>query len=206
MIKVKATTFQSLFHSNDSARDKFLSRLFGIFNEEIVRCWGKAPQAPYEELGRPTIRKVGEKRGYTLDFTLRSKNDDRIYIAEMKCELEYENYRYLTLESPSQLDHHGKEAFRIFLDAARNMRQYIVTIKGQPQMINGSILIWGRYTEEGRINVMNKYGLGDVLSLEAIINDLVVWRNQDYTELIHKYERWSSELFTGLKSIRESLG
>ncbi len=71
-----AMTFQSLFCSDIQARDKFFSRLFGIFNEEIVRCWGKAPQAPYEEIGRPTVKSIGAKRGYTLDFTFRSKSED----------------------------------------------------------------------------------------------------------------------------------
>ncbi len=197
MKKVTATTFQNLFRSHDSRRDKFLSRLFGIFNEEIVRCWGKTPQAPYEDLGRPTIKRVSEKRPYhVLDFTLQSKNDGHVYIAEMKCELEFENYRYLTLESPSQLDHHNKEAFRIFLDVARNINQYTVTVKGQLKTINGSILVWGRYTEQGRASVMAQYGLVDVLSLESIINDLVRWQNQDYIELLHQYERWCREPFT----------
>jgi len=195
---VTTTTFQSLFRSGDPARDKFFSRLFGIFNEEIVRCWAKAPQAPYEDLGRPTIKLVGEKRGYTLDFTLQSKNDGRIYIAEMKCWLEYENYRHLTLESPSQLDFHTNEAFKRFLYAAQNVSQYAVAVKGRPQAINGSILVWGRCTQQGRVSVMAQYGLGDVLSLEAIINDLVGWQNQDYAEMIRKYERWCGELFTGL--------
>ena len=192
-------TFQSLFCSDSQARDKFFSRLFGIFNEEIVRCWGKAAQAPYEEMGRPTIKSIGAKRGSTLDFTLRSKSDGLVYVAEMKCELEYENYRYLTLESPSQLDHHSKEAFRIFLDAAQNVSSYIVTVKGRPQAINGSILVWGRYTEEGRASVMDQHCFADVLSLETIISDLQTWHNQDYTVLIHKYETWCGELFAGLR-------
>jgi hypothetical protein len=85
------TTFQNLFRSNDSARDKFLSRFFDIFSEEID-------------------------------------------------------------------------------------------------------------TEQGRTNVIDKYGLKDVLSLKAIINDLVGWQNQDYTELVHKYETCCGELFTGLRS------
>jgi len=195
------TTFQSLFRSNTPARDKFFSRVFGIFNEEIVRCWGRSPQAPYEELGRPTVKSVGAKRGYTLDFTFRSKNDGRVYIAEMKCELEYENYRYLTLESPFQLVHHNKEAFQIFLDVPQNMSQYAVIVKGRSQTINGSILVWGRCTAQGRASVIAKHLLSDVLSLEVIINDLLTWRNQDYAELIGQYQRWCGELFEGLRSL-----
>lgn len=44
-----------LFHSKDPARDNFLSRLFGMFNEDIVRYWARDEQAPYENEGRPTL-------------------------------------------------------------------------------------------------------------------------------------------------------
>ncbi len=197
-------TFQKLFHSDIRTRDKFFSRLFGIFNEEIVRCWGKAPQAPYEEVGRPTIKPIGADRGSTLDFTFRSKKDGRFYVAEMKCELEYENYRYLTLESPAQLDHHikDKEAFRVFLDVVHNKDHYMFLVKRRTQIISGSILVWGRYTEQGRVRVVSQYGLADVLSLEVIIHDLLAWQNQDYINLIRKYELWCGDLFAGLRALR----
>ncbi len=194
-------TFQSLFQSSNSPRDKFLSRLFGIFNEEIVRCWCRDSQAPYRNLGRPTIRLAGKTRGYTLDFAFESQSDSKVYVGEMKCELEYENYRYLTLESPTQLDHHGKEAFRLFLDVAKDASQHIITVGGKPQPINGSILVWGRYTESGRASVMAKYGLRDLLSLEAIIADLVTWKNRDFVELLDKYQTWTNELFSGLREV-----
>jgi hypothetical protein len=193
--------FRNLFCSDNSARDNFLARLFGIFSEEILRCWAEAPQAPYEDLGRPTIRHKGEKKPYyTLDFTFRSKNDDRVYIAEMKSELAYENYRYLILESPSQLNHHKGKSFQIFLDAARNMSRYDVKVRGRSQTIDGSILVWGSYTEQGRVSVKKHYDFRDVLSVEAIINDLLDWQNQDYVELIQKYENWCGDLFAGLRT------
>ena len=95
-----SVTFQNLFQSNNRPRDKFLARLFGIFSEELVRCWARDNQSPYRNLGRPTVKPTGQQRGYTLDFTFESKSDRQVYIAELKCELEYENYRFLTLESP----------------------------------------------------------------------------------------------------------
>lgn len=197
-------TFQSLFRSANSPRDKFLSRLFGIFNEEIVRCWCRDNQSPYRNLGRPTIKPAGKPRGYTLDFALESKSDNRVYIGEMKCELEYENYRYLTLESAAQLDHHGKEAFRLFLDVAKNPSQHIITIGGKPTSISGSILVWGRYTEIGHANVMAHYGLHEILSLENIIADLVLWQNKDFVELLDKYQTWTNGLFSGLQKIERA--
>ena len=195
-------SFQNLFQSKDRPRDKFISRLFGIFNEEIVRCWCQDNQAPYRDLGRPTIKSTGNLRGFTLDFAFQAKNDNAVYVGEMKCELEYENYRYLTLESPAQLDHHKKEAFRLFLDTAQNPQQQVATIGGKPQSVNGSILVWGRCTESGRASVIAKHGLHDVLSLESIINDLMAWKNKDFIDLLDKYQTWSSELFTGLRVLK----
>ena len=42
------------------SRGKYLSRVFGIFSEEIVRIWAADPRAPFEDLGRPTLRVDGE--------------------------------------------------------------------------------------------------------------------------------------------------
>ena len=88
--------------AHQPGRDKFLSRLFGIFNDEVVGAWCSLPNTPYEDLGRPNLKRSDENRGHILDFTLRDHANGRLYIAEMKCELEYEGYRYLLLDSPEQ--------------------------------------------------------------------------------------------------------
>jgi hypothetical protein len=121
----------------------------------------------------------------------------------MKCELAFDKYKYLTLESPSQLDHHIKEkkAFRVFLDVIHNTDGYIITVGKLSQPINGSILVWGRCTEQGRARVIAQYGFADILSLEAIIHDLLAWQNQDYIDLVGRYETWSAELFAGLRAL-----
>lgn len=65
--------FQRVFRSGSEERDSFLARLFGIFNEQVVHAWCDCRQAPYSNMGRPTVREPGEDRGYTLDFTLRHR-------------------------------------------------------------------------------------------------------------------------------------
>ena len=195
------STFETIFHSSEPDRDKFLSRIFGIFNEDMVRCWCSDPRSPFEDIGRPTITPHQAPRGYTLDFTLRSRETGKIYVGEMKCELEYQNYRYLTLESSSQLEHHAKEAFRLFLDAATSPNRHRVTTRGQPQTINGAVLVWGRCTEAGRSSVIKEYGLHAILSLEEIIGDLITWRNECFAELLNQRANWCNELFNGLRRI-----
>ena len=196
--------FENLFRTSDSPRDKFLSRLFGIFSEDIVRFWCTSPDSPYENLGRPTIKRPDGSggRGCTLDFTFRSRTDGRVYIGEMKCELEYQAYRFLTLESPAQLKHHSLEAFNVFLDVAKNPANYLVTVNGISQSVDGSILVWGRVTEQGRKSVIEKHGLSAILTIEEIINDLLIWENQEFVEFVNKREKWCQELFAGLRDLR----
>ena len=93
--------------------------MFGIFNEEIVRKWCAEEFSPYEDVGRPTIKRKGDDtRGSTLDFTFKNK-DGKLYIVEMKCELQYEGYKYLELKEPKkkQLDHHN--TLRVVLEKGK---------------------------------------------------------------------------------------
>lgn len=191
-------SFERLFKSPNPTRDKFLSRLFGVFSEEIARIWCKCPQSPYEDLGRPTLKLPEENRGRTLDFTFRSRQDGRMYVGELKCELEFENYRYLTLTSPSQLNHHTGEAFQRFLATAKNPRQYTVTVSGNSVSVSGAVLVWGAVTPDDRRAVMEATGIADVLSLEQIITDLLTWDDQDYFRFMERRATWCQDLFSVL--------
>jgi hypothetical protein len=188
-------SFARIFKSTDSAQDKFLSRLFGIFSENIVRTWCQDDRSKYRDLGRPTIRNRTERRGSTLDFTLQSRQNGRIFIGELKCELEYDNYRYLALTSLSQLDHHKGEAFAKFLDIAKNPGKYSVTVEGKNIRVDGSVLVWGSVTADGRIAVVKESRFEDVLSLEEIIADLLDWDSEGYRRLIEDRAAWCQNLF-----------
>ncbi|HEV2128106.1 MAG TPA: hypothetical protein VGR22_05745, partial [Thermomicrobiales bacterium] len=111
--------FESFFRSREHARDTYLSRLFALFSEQVVRVWCMCPQAPYEDIGRPTLYEPGVSRGSTLDFTLRDRASGRTFVSELKCELEYDNYRYLRLTHASQLAHPTSTAFQRLLLAAK---------------------------------------------------------------------------------------
>jgi hypothetical protein len=191
-------SFDSIFRSSLSGRDKFLSRLFGIFSEDIVRTWCKDDRAPYQDMGRPTIRNRTEKRGRTLDFTFQSRNDGRIFVGELKCELEFENYRYLSLTSPSQLSHHKGETFTKFLDVAKNPNKYTVTVNGKNTSVSGAILVWGRVTERGREAVIGMNKSEAILSLEEIIANLLEWNNNLYWKLVTDRATWCQYLFRQL--------
>ncbi len=196
----------ALFKTHNSDRDKFLSRLFGIFNEQIIRIWCRDDRSPYRDLGRPTIGRGSETRGSTLDFTFENTETLHKYVAEMKCELQYKDYRYLTLTDPSQLDHHRKEAFARFLEATKHPDEATVTIPNgrsrKPIEIQGGILVWGSVAERGRSTVMKQCGFVDVLSVEDAIADLNIWRNVEFREHLEERRSWCESLFGGLMSSR----
>jgi len=192
--------FRSVFNGQSRSRDKFLSRVLGIFSEEIARIWFGSEKSPYLDLGRPTIYDISPgKKHYTLDFTLQSKTDKKLYISEMKCEFEYENYKYLTLTSCEQLKHHKGRAFKIFLDIAKQPNKYKIRINGKPNLANGSILVWGSVTHDGVDSVRNNFSIYDILSLEEMINDLISIENKQFIDLISNYKMWCQFLFEHLE-------
>jgi hypothetical protein len=188
-----------LFRTPNSDRDAFLSRLFGIFNEDIVRIWCRDPRSPYNDLGRPTIFQTNTKGFSTLDFCLLDYQTGQAYVSEMKCELQYNNYKYLTLESPDQLNHHEKPAFSAFLETTRNPNHAVVKVNQKSVIVSGGILIWGRTTNQGRSAVIAKFGFTNVLSLEMIVIDLLQWENSEFHSFVETRSGWCDELFTGIR-------
>jgi len=177
-------------------RGKFLSRVFGIFSEEIVRIWARDAKAPYDDLGRPTLYHNGHRS--TLDFLFRCCRSGKKFVVEQKCEIEYQNYKFVTLEDKSQLEHHNKPAFAALLAAAQCAEKPQTKIggkDGENVSIDGAILIWGATTKSGRESVMNDRGFSDVLSLEQIIADLQDWQPEEYINMIGARRNWSEEMF-----------
>ena len=67
-------SFEEFFkkEGKEPIRAKFLSRVFGVFSEELVRIWANDSRAPYANLGRPTLRQsdAGVKSKSCCKFTL----------------------------------------------------------------------------------------------------------------------------------------
>jgi len=172
-----------------------LSRVFGIFSEEIVRIWANDHRSAYQDVGRPTLFHNGARS--TLDFTLLEKKSGRHFVVEQKCEIEYQNFRYFVLDNPRQLDHHKKQkpAFKAFLECAKPSSNVGVSVGGREFSVDGAILIWGAVTQAGRESVIEEFGFGAVLALADIISDLQMWNSTDYLSLIDARQLWSTELF-----------
>jgi hypothetical protein len=196
-------SFGALFQQSDPARGKFLSRLFGIFSETIVRIWSEDERAPYRNLGRPTLaaRQVANggirTKPPTLDFLFECRRSGKQYVVEQKCEIELQDFRYFTLTRPDQLKHHSKSAFAAFLSAAsgdgEGARDW--NVGGKSVSVDGAILIWGAVTPEGRAAVIEETGLHDILGLDRIIADCAGWKPDAYCKLVSDRRRWCGELF-----------
>lgn len=185
-----------IFKDGPHEKGSFLSRVFGIFNEEIVRIWARDSRSPYNiHESRPTLYDQDNK-SYTLDFLF--EQDGKFYVSEMKCEIQYNNYRYWRLESPKQLEHHKKNAFKLFLQITKDPKSVKVKA-GLTVTPSGAILVWGAAYEYGIKSVSEEYGFSDILTVESCIRDLVRWSNTEYADLLEKYESWCGELFGALK-------
>jgi hypothetical protein len=190
-----APSFDAFFHSTTPRRDKFLSVVFSQFSERLVRAWCAEPASPYEDLGRPTLWDQTLSTRQTIDFTLKSRSTGRVYVSELKCELEFESYRYLTLTGSHQLLHHNKEAFQRFLALARDPQSFVVRVNAKATPVDGAILVWGAVSAAGRLQVMRDHGFADVLSVESMLADLNKWRPSAWLGLVRDYRSWTLELF-----------
>ncbi|MEX1253991.1 MAG: hypothetical protein WEE64_06600 [Dehalococcoidia bacterium] len=190
-----AVSFERLFKSDDPPRDKFLSRLFGIFGEEFVRIWASCDWAPYEDLGRPTARPDGDARGMTLDFALRSRRDGRVFMTEMKCPLERRKYTYLTLTEQSQHAIFANDTFQRFFALAGRAKDLEMWGKRRRLKTSGAILVWGSATAGGKRALIDRVGLHDVLSLEDIIDDLIRHAVPEYLALLNERAAWCEDMF-----------
>jgi len=193
--------FRRIFQSGDAARAKFLSRVFGIFSEDIVKLWTGDSRAPYENLGRPTLGKRGVDgpKKPQLDFTLRDRRkNEAVFVAEMKCEIEYQNFKYFTLRSNDQLDHHKKPAFDAFLQVARSPDDWKVSVNKREIPIKGAILIWGDATPGGKDQVKQHRKFHEVLTIVEICQDLRSWKCEQFERLLADRRRWCNEMFSEL--------
>jgi len=198
---------EKTFHTCSLERDNFLSRVFGVFNEDIVRIWCKNQESSYTDLGRPSFyNSKGKYTHTTLDFTLED-TDKHAYVAEMKCELAFEKYKYLELDLVTDLRHHKKIGFKRFLKMAREPGAFEVRIAGENGTkipIKGAILIWGHVNTEHRDEIAKHFNFHDILSLQDIINDLIEWNDKEYYDYIAGKHEWITEMINYL-SIKSDL-
>ena len=190
VIKGKIVDLFSIGKTNNSERDSFVSRFFGIFNERIAEIYFNSPFSEYENLGRPTL--WYNKKYYTLDFSLKNKITKEIFVCEMKCEMQYNNYKQLILSNVDQILTHKKDAFKYFLEIGKKNNNIIVKINKKEITVNGIILLWGKISEN--INdlekIKSKYNFYEILSLEKMINIMILNNYDIFLDFINERKIW----------------
>ncbi|MGB9866752.1 MAG: hypothetical protein ACPLPR_02445 [Bacillota bacterium] len=129
---------------------------------------------------------------------MQHRKTGKLFVAEMKCELEFQNYKYLRLSGPWQLHHHSKTAFKKFLQIAVHPSLYRVKVGGREVQVHGAVLIWGAIDPRNRDAIIREYGFADILSVETMINDLRSWRPSHWVQRVEQLKQWSNELFEWL--------
>ena len=51
----------------------------------------------------------------------------------------------------------------------------------------------------GRESVISRYGVTDVISAEAMLEDMRVWKPEHWQETVERLQRWSQERFSFLQ-------
>ena len=204
--------------NENAARDKFLARFMGIFNEEIIRIWCKDKNSEYENIGSPTIRKKKKEKSElgtkdirsTLDFTLRKKKGaekGNIYVAESKCLLQFQKYKHLELDDIKlidRLDKDDKRAFKWLLELCKRPNDFVLNVSSNGssksiKKIDGGILIWASINKDQLDHIKTEKKFHDILSLEDMINDLIRWRNKEYRKFLNEKSNWVNEFISFLK-------
>jgi hypothetical protein len=184
--------------ASNKRRLNFLARLFGLFNEEVVRCWCGHDQSRFSYEGRPTVKRIGKRRGHTLDFLLRMRDSaqPKFFVAEMKCWLATQNGKHLRLTDMSFVERYSKEsaAFSEFLNFARAPSQFEVTVGKERRDAQGAILIWSAASSSGR-RIAVAQGISEVLTVEDMLCQLKGWDCPAWSEKVRQLKEWSNSFF-----------
>ena len=181
---------QKIFKNADEKQNNLLTRVFGIFSEEIINCWLAYPDCEYKNLGRPSIYKKNE-RPSTLDFLFEKKkgtNKGALYIVEQKCLFSYNKGNLLCM-TETNLEHFEKwstqkakysKAWKDFREIHSYLKNEDVVIKWKgstPELtkkVVGNILIWGKWMDNTK-HADPK--IDKIISMESIMNEMNEWDN-----------------------------
>jgi len=121
-------------------------------------------------------------------------------VTELKCEIEYQNFRYLTLTDIAQLNHHKKQAFQTLRALAKRQSGMSVQVRKREIRCDGAMLIWGAASETGKSVVKEAFGFREVLTVAEMAHDLREWDVPEFRLLLQEREIWFSQLTSGLST------
>jgi hypothetical protein len=197
--------FESIYKKLQKEDKPFIAKMFGIIGEEIVSIWLRNSKCQYMDTGRPTV--YSGKTKATLDFTFLDKSSNRCYMVEQKNLLSYHNEKLRKITNTkdfwgsfdkwSNAKQKSTDAWDIFLKFPKNT--ILKQKRNEQTKIWGRILIWGSCDEAGRKKMMKKFHFYDILSLENIVKDLMVWKDVEYVKWRSNKNHLVNNIFDNLK-------
>ncbi|MTH66747.1 hypothetical protein [Paracoccus shanxieyensis] len=121
-----------------------------------------------------------------------------MFVSEMKCEIEFQNFKFFTLDGIAHLDHHTKPAFFELLKCTKPEPEDYCVVKGNKLRYDGAVLIWGTVDPDARQTVMLEKGFHDILGIDDICRDLAEWSCPKYQAFLDQRRAWCDQLFNGL--------
>ncbi len=194
--------FQEFFGS-DYKRDSFMAMLLGTFIERSGEAWCSTTGCRYKHLGRPTIRERGTKNKSTVDYLWEDASGKQ-YVGEAKCWISYDNYRRfpLTLAKLQAFERlKGNNPLKFFLRYTRDPTAFDVDYTrfegDKPQRCSpcGSIIVWSSLAPGAKSELMNHYGLADVLSFEELLDGIHPQASAQWTSHLGTLRGWATDLF-----------
>ena len=68
-------------------------------------------------------------------------------------------------------------------------------VNKEEKRIDGRILIWAKYEEDGKKMMLKKLNLYDIMSIDEVIKDLIGWQDKEYFNFLNKKEEVIRKLF-----------
>ncbi len=202
------------WEENSSKQNNYLSRLIGLFGEEISEKWLANDNSAYSNFGRPTIYWIeeGKKKRATLDFLI--EREGKIYIVEQKNFFAYNKGRLRTIDSSDDFrkafaswnttKNKATPAWKIFNSFEQH--EYEIKIgKKEYRKLDGKVVFWSDLIEADKdyfltlSEELNRTRYNDAIGLVQMINDLKRWKDTDYEALIENYIQWNKDLFDNLR-------
>lgn len=204
---------KSLEYSKENKEEvNFLSRIFGVFSEEIVKIWcaNDLINEGYKYIGKPHIKIKDKKRPLELDHLLYSEIKNEYYLVEQKSFHGYKNGKLASMEdtdiflksfktwSRGKSKNQKSKAWDIFINFVEHPME--VNCNGNSYHDIKTLLIWSKGTPEGKRKFIDNSGIGvsEVLFLIDLKNALIQCEDQQYKALIDKKKKWIDELFIDL--------
>ena len=198
---------QTIFNvKENSTKTNFLSRILGVFSENIVDFWLENEKCPYRSLGRPSLYSVDNKKLATLDFTFQNKSDNKNYIVEQKCFFGFKNGKLCSMstyeifikefEKWSTAKANSTPAWKYFSNFSKE--RYDVKVKTKKIETEGTILLWASCEKEGAEKFQEELGISKIIGVDSIISDLKQWEDNNYSKFIDTRKNWIIELLDNL--------